>query len=83
MAYEICFAYLNARGRSLLMPAPPTRHQSNNCLKENVHDKYAPPEGPAEVTFYVIALRWKNVIGFTSNYCLNTLIVELRAFVNI
>ena len=77
MPYKICFAYLNARGRSLLMPASPIRRCSNNCFKENVHDKYALLEGPTEVRFYVIALHWKNVIGFSDNYCLSTVIIEL------
>lgn len=78
MPYEICFAYLNARGRSLLIAVPPRRHCSNNCLKENAHDKWKPLEGPTEVTFYVIALHWKNVTGFSNDYCLNTVIIQLR-----
>lgn len=57
------------------MPAPPIRRRSNNCLKEN--DKYAPLEGPKEVRFYVIALHWKNLIGFSDKYCLSTVIIEL------
>lgn len=54
------------------MPVPPKRRHSNYYLKENVHDKYAPLQGSAEVRFYVTALQRKHVTGFSNNYCLNT-----------
>lgn len=51
----------------------PIRNWRNNCLKGNVHDKYAPHQGPTEVRFNVIALHWENGI----------VIIKLRALVKI